>query len=143
MKLHTFWAVASVMLAAAITPSAQAQDEQAPSRSRMPEEMMNQGMMGCPGMTGEDMTRMRSHRMRMMSRERGAGLWGHNHGLGLKMMMILMDTDGDGALSLEEVQSAHARIFKAIDANKDGKVTVEEIQNFFRGSHASDGENGD
>jgi Ca2+-binding EF-hand superfamily protein len=49
------------------------------------------------------------------------------------MMMILMDSDGDGALSLEEVQNAHARIFKAVDGNKDGKVTVEEIQQFFRG----------
>ena len=33
-----------------------------------------------------------------------------------------------GTLSLEEFQTAHAKIFKAIDANNDGKVTVEEMQ---------------
>jgi Ca2+-binding EF-hand superfamily protein len=49
------------------------------------------------------------------------------------VMMILMDTDGDGTLSLEEVQTAHAKIFKAIDADKDGKVTMVEIEAFFRG----------
>ena len=48
-------------------------------------------------------------------------------------MMILIDTDGDGALSLEEVQTAHAKIFKVIDADKDGKVTPTEAEMFFRG----------
>ena len=50
-----------------------------------------------------------------------------------RIMFVLMDTDGDGTLSLEEFQAAHAKIFKAIDANKDGKVTFEEMQAFFRG----------
>jgi hypothetical protein len=36
-------------------------------------------------------------------------------------------------LSLEEFQTAHAKIFKAIDAKTDGKVTLEEMQMFFRG----------
>jgi hypothetical protein len=31
-------------------------------------------------------------------------------------------------LSLEEFQTAHAKIFKAIDAKTDGKVTLEEMQ---------------
>jgi Ca2+-binding EF-hand superfamily protein len=45
----------------------------------------------------------------------------------------MSDTDGDGALSLEEVQTAHAKIFKVIDADKDGKVTPTEADMFFRG----------
>ena len=74
-------------------------------------------MMGCPGMMGHGMM----HR-RMIG-----------HGMGMRLLFILMDTDGDGAVSLEEFQSAHARIFKQVDANKDGKITLEEIQAFFHG----------
>ncbi|MCP3055435.1 EF-hand domain-containing protein [Aurantimonas marianensis] len=48
----------------------------------------------------------------------------------MRMMMILLDTNGDGALSLDEVQAVHARFFKAIDADADGKVTIEEMQGF-------------
>ncbi|MEC5290060.1 EF-hand domain-containing protein [Aurantimonas sp. C2-6-R+9] len=48
----------------------------------------------------------------------------------MRMMMILLDIDGDGALSLDEVQAVHARFFKAVDADANGKVTIEEMQVF-------------
>lgn len=51
----------------------------------------------------------------------------------MTMMMILVDTDSDGALSLEEVQAAHARMFNYADTDKDGKLTREELQSFFHG----------
>ena len=52
----------------------------------------------------------------------------------MEMMLILMDTDGDGAVSLQEYQAAHERIFKAMDADKDGKLTLDEIRNFRLGA---------
>ena len=51
----------------------------------------------------------------------------------MRMMLILVDTDGDGALSLEEIQAVHARMFTATDANGDGRVTPEEIEAFMHG----------
>jgi len=73
----------------------------------MPPGMMGQGMMG-----GMPMMSMRGH-MR-------------------KVMFAIADVDGDGALSFEEVTAIHKRIFNKVDANKDGKVTLEEIQAFMR-----------
>jgi hypothetical protein len=49
----------------------------------------------------------------------------------LRMMVVLADTDGDGALSLQEIQEAHTKVFKQLDANGDGKATREEIEDFF------------
>jgi hypothetical protein len=63
------------------------------------------------------------------------GMMGHGmmgHGM-YRIMFALMDTDGDGTLSLEEFQAAHAKIFKAMDANNDGKLTSAEIEMFMRG----------
>jgi Ca2+-binding EF-hand superfamily protein len=45
-----------------------------------------------------------------------------------------MDADGDGTISLPEFQAAHERIFKAMDSNKDGRLTLEEIQTFMHGT---------
>ncbi|PAQ08209.1 EF-hand domain-containing protein [Mesorhizobium temperatum] len=77
---------------------------------------MGQGMMGemmQPGMMGAMPTmRMRGHMM--------------------KIMFAIADTDGDSALSFEEITAIHKRIFDKVDANKDGKVTSEEVQAFMR-----------
>ncbi|MBX5011044.1 EF-hand domain-containing protein [Rhizobium lentis] len=75
---------------------------------------MMQGMMGRNTMmpSGMPMMAMRGHMM--------------------KIMFAVADTDGDGALSFEEVTAVHKRIFDAVDSNKDGKVTTEEIQAFMR-----------
>jgi len=50
----------------------------------------------------------------------------------IKVIFAIADSDGDGALSFEEITTIHKRIFDKVDANKDGKVTAEEVQAFMR-----------
>jgi len=84
----------------------------------------------------------RYHR-RMM----GGGMMGHDHGhhewnrgrniagpIMMRIIFSLMDADGDGKLTLQEFQAAHERIFKAMDTDHDGTVTLEEMQAFMRGT---------
>jgi len=52
----------------------------------------------------------------------------------MRMIFALMDADGDGTISLQEFQAAHERIFKAMDTNKDGKLTPEEMHGFMHGT---------
>jgi Ca2+-binding EF-hand superfamily protein len=54
-----------------------------------------------------------------------------------RMMFALMDADGDGTISLPEFQVAHERIFKAMDSNKDGKLTMEEMLAFMHATRSS------
>jgi hypothetical protein len=64
----------------------------------------------------------------------GMGYGGMRHsGMMVPMIMAMMDTNSDGALSLEEVQAVHSRMFNFIDADKDGKVTPSEVQSAFQG----------
>jgi hypothetical protein len=71
---------------------------------------------------------MRGWRDRMEQRGWGAGMMGH--GMMMRMMMVLADTDNDGSVSLQEFQAVHERMFKAMDANKDGNLTMDELQGF-------------
>lgn len=82
---------------------------------------------------------MMGHRM-MGHRMMGPGMMGHGRtGPGmLTIMMAIVDTNTDRALSLEEVQAAHARIFKYADADSDGKLTEAELRRFFHGGEADD-----
>ena len=44
------------------------------------------------------------------------------------MMMSMMDADGDGALSHEEAQAVHDRMFNMADADGDGAIAMEEMR---------------
>lgn len=79
--------------------------------------MMGRDMMG-GGMMGRGMM--------------GGGMTGPP--LMMRMIFALMDADGDGTISLQEFQAAHERIFKAMDTNKDGKLTPEEMHAFMHGT---------
>ncbi len=145
---------AVILACGAIAASAQAPAAQAPGTQATP---------GRPMMQQQDQTRLqrraqagededsdqdsffRYHRG-MMGRGMmgggmmGGGMMGRGYGRGImgpmmmRMIFSLMDADGDGKISLQEFQAAHERIFKAMDANKDGYVTLEEMQDFIRGT---------
>ena len=76
-----------------------------------------------PETMGQDMTQPGMMSAMPMMRMRGHMM---------KVMFAIADTDGDGALSFEEITAIHKRIFYKVDANKDGKVTPEEVEAFMR-----------
>jgi hypothetical protein len=61
----------------------------------------------------------------------GRGLMGP---MMMRIIFSLMDANGDGKLTLQEFQEAHERIFKAMDTDHDGTVTMEEMEAFIRGT---------
>ncbi|WP_448033648.1 hypothetical protein [Bradyrhizobium liaoningense] len=75
----------------------------------------------------------------------GAGMKGHGTTggdrmgppIGFRIIFALIDADGDRNVSLLEFQVAHERIFKAMDSDKDGKLTREEMMVFMHGSKSS------
>jgi hypothetical protein len=107
----------------AVGAMAQQPDQQQAPSHNMDEEggsSMGQGGMMCGGMMGRGMRRG----------VMGDGMMGPP--MMFRMMFALVD-DGDGEISLQEFQAAHERIFKAMDTNKDGQVTQEEMQAFMHG----------
>lgn len=112
--------------------------------------MMTEMMEGKPPMDGERSARAqrrdgeRWHHGSRMDRKMRDGRamrgsrddmqFGMMHGAGMKIVFAIVDADGDGALSLDEIQDFHGRIFKAVDQNKDGKVEMTEIETFFHGN---------
>ena len=95
------------------------------------------------GQQGQGMMGQRGPRSEMMGSGMGRGMMGRGgmmgHGGMMRIMFAVIDADGDGALSLEEIQAAHARIFNHVDADDDGRVTPEEMQAFFRGTQPAAG----
>jgi EF hand len=123
----SFAAVALICLAR--EPAAQTQQGTQPSQTeRVPPDMLRGDMMG-HGMMGGGM-------------DTGVGTVGGGMGGGMmcghmgrprifmRMIFSLMDADGDGSISLQEFQAAHERLFKGMDQNKDGRVTMEEMRIF-------------
>lgn len=54
-----------------------------------------------------------------------------------RIIFALMDADGDGTVSLPEFQAAHERIYKAMDRDKDGKLTFDEMMTFMHRNKSS------
>src|ERR1700730_12975087 len=68
---------------------------------------------------------------------RGGGMMGPggmHSGMMMRMLFAMMDSDGDRTVSLQEFQAAHERIFRAMDADKNGQLTFDEMLAFMRGT---------
>ena len=100
-----------------VPPAGAAQVQSSPpgQPGMMPPSMMG-GMMG-----------------RMMQPGGGTPMMGM-HGPMMTIMFAVADVNSDGGLSFEELSTVHRRVFERVDANKDGKVTPEEIHAFMRGA---------
>jgi hypothetical protein len=97
--------------------------------------MMGQGTMGQGGTTGQGETMGQGRMMGPREAMEHGGMMGRRRVplVMMRIMFALMDTDGNGTVELNEFQAAHERIFKAMDANKDGKLTFDEMRAFMTG----------
>jgi len=120
---------AAIVACGAIAASAQTPATPTPGGSMMHQNSDHDGYDDYHhgGMMGPGIMGGRMMRSGMM----GGGIMGPM--MGMRIIFSLMDADGDGKLTLQEFQAAHERIFKAMDAIKDGFVTLEEMQAFMRG----------
>ena len=137
MRKHVFvlTTTAAILACGAIAASAQAPGAQTPGTQQSPTTQPK-------AEDGDEDGFFRYHRGMM-----GGGMMGHDHGhhewnrgrniagpIMMRIIFSLMDADGDGKLTLQEFQAAHERIFKAMDTDHDGTVTLEEMQAFMRGT---------
>ena len=120
--LTTILAAGAIFSASAQTSTAPMSTPGQSAQPGMPGMMNGMGGMGQSGMCG-----MMGHMMGGMNKGP------MDDGLRMRMMFAIADTDGDGTLSFDEVTAIHKRIFNAVDANKDGKVTPEELRKFLHG----------
>ncbi len=144
---------AVILICGPIAATAQAPGAQTPSGQQSPTVIQTIPMQPVQSDDDEDRDQDRYYHYRsgmmgrgMMGRGMmGGGMMGGGYGrrgmgrglmgpMIMRMIFSLMDADGDGKLSLQEFQAAHERIFKAMDVNKDGFVTLEEMQDFIRGT---------
>lgn len=119
-KTLTMCAASAFVIVAA---SAQAAQHDQTEPGTMQGDARMQGMMDQGGMSHGDMSQ-------------GGGMMGQagmGGGMMLTMMMAMMDTNGDGALSLEEVQAVHERMFGMADGDGDGQLSADEIQGLMMG----------
>ena len=141
MKLTTLSRAAALatMIATGMTAAAMAQTPAADphhpgttvAQAMPPSGMMGQGQGAQAGQSTTPPAQSGAMGGMMQPGMMGQGMMGM-HGPMMKIMFAVADTNGDGALSFDEVTAIHKRIFDRIDANRDGKVTPEEIQAFFR-----------
>ena len=107
---------------------AQSQQQTQPG-SPQPGMMMGQGQ-GMPMMGRQGRQGMMQDGCPMMGDGKGRGMMRPHM---MVMMIAMVDGDGSGALSLEEVQAVHARMFKYADADADGELTLDEMRAFMHG----------
>src|ERR1051325_3228205 len=140
-RILAITASAFMLLGAATSVSAQSTEmplgQQQPSTVEAGPQAIGPGMMREGGMMGVGMMRSGMRHGGMM----GGGMMRHHamaNPLMLRMIFALIDEDGDGTVSLQEFQAAHERIFKAMDANKDGVLTPDEMLSFMSGVSGPD-----
>ena len=133
MRKHVLALTTSALIVACGAMSGDAQ-AQAPN-PQIPEQQQSPGALQ-DGYGGGGMMDRGMLRRGMMGQGPGGMGPGSMAPIMMRMIFSLVDADGDGKLSLQEFQAAHERIFRAMDANKDGFVTLEEMQAFIRGTSA-------
>ncbi|HUE46309.1 MAG TPA: DUF305 domain-containing protein [Aestuariivirgaceae bacterium] len=144
MKRSPIWmarSLAILMLAGSVTAASAQTDQEhdahhpdgAPATDAVPAPQAGSGM----GMN-PDMMQMMQQLMGQRQGRMGPGMMGR--GGMMRAMFAIMDADGDGALSREEFDEAHGRIFSHMDADGNGQVTLEDMQAFMGGSTIPAGE---